>query len=392
MSASSKSRSFSRLAVIVPDRLSLLLSKGEITERYYNPGNLFQEVHLIMTNDDKPPQEKLQTLVGDARLVLHNLAVGRYVFFKTAGFREALLKPWLRRGLALIKAITPDLIRTHNNFLEGYLAAHAKERYGIPYVVSLHGVWDRDALFTWTVYDKCYRLSAKQIQRTVLESADAVLCVYKPILRYANQYGARKTHLVYNAVSGGISAKTSYNLHQPPRLMTVNRQVPEKNPENIIRAVAEINCHYDIIGNGVLHDRLKTLVSELQIEQQVRFVRAMPNAELIARLPEYDLALFHCDYWGISKGILEASLAGLPIIVNNHPVSPIPDYEGDWLITCDNSVEGYRRAILELFNNYSDRENIGFRALEHARSNWDPQRMESKVVSIYRHILRPDDH
>src|SRR5580704_18008108 len=41
-----------RLFVIVPDRLSALVSKGEVTQRYYNPGNLFRVVHLFMTNDD----------------------------------------------------------------------------------------------------------------------------------------------------------------------------------------------------------------------------------------------------------------------------------------------------------------------------------------------------
>ena len=54
----------SRLMVLIPDRLSDLVSKGEITERYYNPGNLFDEVHIVMTNDDKPDPVALQKMVG----------------------------------------------------------------------------------------------------------------------------------------------------------------------------------------------------------------------------------------------------------------------------------------------------------------------------------------
>ena len=38
------------LLVIIPDRLTNLINKGEVTERYYNPGNLFDEIHLMMTS------------------------------------------------------------------------------------------------------------------------------------------------------------------------------------------------------------------------------------------------------------------------------------------------------------------------------------------------------
>ena len=42
------------LMVIVPDRLSELAEKGEVTRRYYNPGDLFDEVDLVLVNDDRP--------------------------------------------------------------------------------------------------------------------------------------------------------------------------------------------------------------------------------------------------------------------------------------------------------------------------------------------------
>ena len=67
----------SRLLVMIPDRLSDLVNKGEITERYYNPGNLFGEVHLAMTNEDRPDLAAVQKMVGDARLHVHNLPDSR---------------------------------------------------------------------------------------------------------------------------------------------------------------------------------------------------------------------------------------------------------------------------------------------------------------------------
>jgi hypothetical protein len=39
-----------RLMVIISDKLPDLVKKGEITPRYYNPAELFDEVHIVATN------------------------------------------------------------------------------------------------------------------------------------------------------------------------------------------------------------------------------------------------------------------------------------------------------------------------------------------------------
>ena len=76
----------STLLVIIPDALSGLVNKGEITPRYYNPGNLFDEVHILMTNDDQVKPEDMQRTVGEARLYLHNLPEDRKQFIKRSRF------------------------------------------------------------------------------------------------------------------------------------------------------------------------------------------------------------------------------------------------------------------------------------------------------------------
>ena len=41
-----------RLMVIVSDHPSEWIAKGEVIERYFNPGRLFDEVALVVTNDN----------------------------------------------------------------------------------------------------------------------------------------------------------------------------------------------------------------------------------------------------------------------------------------------------------------------------------------------------
>lgn len=388
-----KHRFFSRiettnqtLLVIVSDRLTNIIKKGEITDRYYNPGELFDEVHILMTNDDRPSPEALQKTVGRAELHLHNLPADRGLFLRSLGWQPLLLRNWVNRGLKLAGKISPSLVRTHGSFVEGYLAREIKRCLGVPYVISLHSMWDFSLA---SLKEKLTRPFRKKLERMSLENADAVIAVYAPIVPYARKHGAKKVHLIYNAVAGhNISVKGGYKLSSPPRLITVNRQFRGKNPENIIRAVRDIDCHYLIVGDGVYHEYLVGLAKQLGCENKIEFVKAIPNEKLCGMLKDFDLMVSHCDYWGISKTTIEAALAGLPVVLNKHPSKPMLDFDGEWAVLCENSRESYEAAIRKLLASEELRAEYGRRAREHALACFEPARMESEVVSLYQKVLQ----
>src|SRR5437867_2144980 len=78
-----------RLMVIVADKITELAEKGEITERYYNPGDLFDEVHLVLLNDDRPDPAVLRKTAGRATVTSHNLSPRGLL--RRTGYRPLLL-------------------------------------------------------------------------------------------------------------------------------------------------------------------------------------------------------------------------------------------------------------------------------------------------------------
>ena len=128
--------------VIISDKLSVLVEKGEITERYYNPKDFFDEVHIIALNNDKLMLRKLQDR-GTASCLL-SLPPSNFSF--SLGFNKVLISLWVKKLVELIAKVNADVIRAHNNFLAGYVAAKASLALDVPLVVSLHGVWDKDDL------------------------------------------------------------------------------------------------------------------------------------------------------------------------------------------------------------------------------------------------------
>jgi len=377
-----------RLLVIITNRLSALATKGELIERYYNPGNIFDEVHIVMTNNDQVDPAVIQPAAGRARLFIYNLPAP--TARQSAGWQKPLIEGWVQQGLALARTISPDLIKVHNNFIQGYLAYRIKQALGTPYVVSLHGVWDKDDQIGFR--NRALAFFRKKFERQCLENADAVVAVYSPILRYARAYGAKNLHLIYNFVAGDkIQVKADYSLHAPPRLLTINRQVKEKNPENILRAIQTIDCQYDIIGRGELHEYLQAVAQEAGVSHKVRFIEALPNEQVCNSLKDYDLMVSHCDYWGTSKTVIEAGLAGLPVLLNHHPVEPIPEYTSGWIALCNNTPEDYRQAILGLLERQELRQQYGQKALAFARQNFAPEEMERKLAGVYRQALGQSD-
>ncbi len=375
-----------KLLVIIPDRLSELSAKGELIDRYYNPGDYFREIHILMTNDDHPDKKLIQKTTGSAKLVLHNLPSPS--FKNTLGWQYPLIKDWVKQGIALAQLIKPVLIRTHNNFLEGYLAYEIRKNLGIPYIVSLHGVWDRDVVQGSPLKDRLIRLFRTKLEKKALQNAEHVIAVYEPIIRYAKKMGAKNVDLIYNIVAQkNLSRKTSYKLSKPPRLITVNRQVKEKNPENIIKAIKKIDCKYLIVGNGDFHEHLQEVTKTCACESKVEFVIAIPNEKLCKMYKEFDIMVSHCDYWGTPKSIIEAAMVGLPIIINRHPLTRISEYRGDWVLLCDNTPEDYLEKIEMLLENDDLRKRLGERAYDFAHKNFDPEKMEKKMMQIYQNII-----
>lgn len=376
-----------RLMVIITDRLSTIFKKGELTERYYNPGNLFDEVHILMLNDDAVNPEDIQIMAGSAKLYLYNLPAGNEFFIKSLGWQYFLTEKWIQKGLGIARDIDPHLIRVYDNFLQGYLAKRIKDALGVNYIVSLHGVWDKDGMVGIT--RKIIRAFRKKLEVTALKGASAVIAVYEPIVRYAKKHGGQNVQLIYNVIAGDkISKKGTYEIKNHLKLITINRQLKEKNPENIIRAVKDLDCRYLIVGDGEYHDYLMQVAKENGCEDKVEFVRGILNTELCAMLKDFDMMVSHCDYWGMSKTVIEASHAGLPIIINKHPIEPIPEFKGDWIYLCDNTPEAYKEAIMKFSDDIGLRRKYGNAAYDHAMKYYNASEMEAQVLEIYKTFMK----
>ena len=379
------------LLVIVPDRISDIISKGEFSARYYNPGELFDEVHILLVNDDHVDKIALQKTVGRAALSLHNLPIPSFI--STFGWQPFLLHKWVETGIQLVREIQPDLIRVHGSAYNGFLAAQIKKQLHIPVVVSLHTYPDviiKEQTGLWSnLKNYIYNCRIKQFENETLKNADWVCPVYESIRAYARLHGAQKITVCYNVLNPDyLYQKESYSLHSPVRIIFVGRLIPGKNPENIIRAVARFpDIELTIVGDGVLYDYLQQVSGENLDPGRVIFYKAIQNDTLCRMLPEYDIFAVCSDYLEISKTVLEALLTGLPVVINKRQGDPVPELKDDFVCLVKNTPEGYYNAFEKLLQDHTFREQLGRTAYAHAQEFWSPEKTEAAYVKIYQQVL-----
>ena len=190
------------LAVFVPEPLSSYALKGEITPRYFNPGNLFSEVHIVLFNDDKPDITVIQETVGDAKLHIHNISIPPILYLKTLGFRPFLLKKWAKQTIDLMRQINPKLIRCHGADLNLAAAAFVKKELGIPFIASLHVNFIENILKNAkSLKERVQYFSFLTLQKFSLKKADYVLPVYESIAPYLKTLGIKNYTIAYNVLN-----------------------------------------------------------------------------------------------------------------------------------------------------------------------------------------------
>jgi glycosyltransferase involved in cell wall biosynthesis len=383
--------------VLVPERISEWIDKGEVVDRYYNPGDLFDEVDLLMTNDDDPDPDAVQRLVGRARWSISRFPPPDRFFYRTAGLRPGLVRRWARPAVEHALARRPALMRCHGSDLNGVVAAEVRRRASIPLVLSLHtnpGESRRFVQRRWRDDPKAAILATANapIQRIGVRRADCVICVYRYIVLWAQHVGAKRIEVIPNAVAGDHAViKPDYVLGDPPRVVLPGRQIHGKDPTPVIDAIARLpGVELVLVGDGELHEALRARAAQLGVADRVHFHRRVPNAELMRLLPQCDVLVSVNDHGGVSKVELEGALTGMPIITNAHPLEAQPELLGDACLAVAGDARSYEEALRALLADEGQRAALGRAVRARAESEASPSRSEGAVVDLYRRLLDAD--
>ena len=375
-----------KICVFPNDPLKAYYEKGEIKDRYFNPKNIFDEVHVISLFDDEVEEEKVKIVSGSADFKIHKM--GKVTLINKNRKKKKIIE--------LIKSINPDVIRSFNPLLQGWMAAQVKQELKIPLVISLHGDYDRD-LRHQAKQNSNYKgflklqLTKQVLEKFALSEADEVIIIYDFIRDYAKRMQAKSINLIYNRVDlKKFSPQTKEEFVETvPVIICVGRLIKEKNQECLIHAIKDLNVKLLLIGNGVEYNNLKQLVSSLNLENKVRFETSISHDKIHSYYAAADIFALPIKYGGFAIPALEAAASGLPVILPKQEFDPNPELIKDFAFLVDNNPESFSNAIKRILSDEPFRNELianGIKVTKEISS----ESMEEKEKDLYLKLLKKD--
>jgi glycosyltransferase involved in cell wall biosynthesis len=381
-----------RLLLILNDDLQALVRKGELVPRYYNPANLFGRITILGMQNREWPRD-MESLAGDAEVDYR--FVGKPSVVRSLGYLR--LGPWLREAERIAAGAEADVIRVYSPGVNAELALQLRRSLNVPVLSSTHGEQQlvrRLAIAGAQSAKEKARLVAHaavigRLERRVVPKIDAHIAVYESAAGYLRRLGARHVDVIYNSVSSAIEPKHDYKLAHRPLILNVGVQkLGVKHPLPIIQAMDSVKAILHVVGDGDAHQSLRRAAEALDDPTRVDIRGFVSNAAIAATLRDYDLYAFRTHAPEISKSVIEAMLAGLPILMNADAVQQVPELrEADFVEAVEDSPAGWARAIRALLEDDARREAMGRRAREVALRHYAPERTEAAHADAYRRLI-----
>ncbi len=210
----------------------------------------------------------------------------------------------------------------------------------------------------------------------MFEKSAKVIAVSKVMETKLLELGCPKDKLIYNVYGPQKEFESITPNFNKKQFLAVGRFTDKKAPYYTILAFNEVaKKHTDarliMAGDGALLSSCKNLVRYLGITNNVKFVGVIDKQGLLNLLKEslafvqHSLVGGNGDMEGTPVAILEASMAGLPIISTNH--AGIPDviiHNETGFLVDEHDVEGMSNYMLKIFEDNTLAQQLGQKGKE----------------------------
>jgi glycosyltransferase involved in cell wall biosynthesis len=289
-----------------------------------------------------------------------------YAALEQAGipFTRAGSPPELVRGL---RGSGADLVHTHLVHADFY---GALGRGGAALVSTKHN-------------DDPFRTGPfKHVERALTRRASRVICITEALRRFnVEEVGlpAEKLEVVHYGMDEPPAAWRTEAVALPdgPLAVAVARLVPQKGLDVAVEALAGLDVTLVVLGEGPERERLE----ELARARGTRLLLPGRVGDVAAVLRRADLLVHPARWEGFGLALLEAMLAGLPVVASG--VSSIPEIVVDGetgLLVPPDEPEALRAAVERVL---ADPGELGARGRERARSEFSIARMAERTLAVY---------
>jgi glycosyltransferase involved in cell wall biosynthesis len=284
----------------------------------------------------------------------------------------------------------PDILHIHS-IGPSFLSFLPRLKH-IKVVSTCHGLdWQREK---WSKFAK---LCLRQGEKNAARYADKVICVSKTLSSYFNDKYAIESAYIPNGVN--IPEKfapeiitQNHRLTKDSYFLFTGRLVPEKGIHYLIEAFKKTDTDKKlVITGGSSHSdeyvqKLKELAGD---DGRIIFTGYCYGRELAELYSNTYCYVIPSDLEGLPIALLEALSYGIPVIASDIApnVEVIQENRKYGLIFKQGDVEQLKDAMEYALNNSEEINNMGQKALQHVKDNYDWDSVATETFKLYNTII-----
>lgn len=301
----------------------------------------------------------------------------------------------------ILTDFTPDIIHLQNHFSLNKAMIRANRKYGLPLIATNHFMSEN--LTSFLNSKAIIKVFDKWLWRGFSKTFNKVSVITAPSETAANMIRPRLNVSVVTITNGinlnkycsGIDSKfirVKYAIPDRPILLYVGRLDPEKNIDEILRAIAlqarSTNFCFVIAGKGIRRNALERLSKKLKISDRVIFTGYVPDEDLVN--------LYQCSRCFIMASIaelqslatLEAMATGLPVIAARAGALPelVRENENGYLFSPGDIVQ-LAQCIQSVFTNHALHSKMSVSSLTYASEHNIAETVD-KYSKLYQTTLK----
>lgn len=177
-------------------------------------------------------------------------------------------------------------------------------------------------------------------------------------------------------------------------LLFVGRLAKQKNIPFLLKCFQKIikdfsNTRLVIIGEGREEIQLKELAKELRIENKIDWIKGVPYFKIPQYFKAADIFVLPSLYEGFARVLMEAAMAGKPIVSTNVGGTEdiIKNGENGFVISQGNERD-FIEKILFLLQNPTIAQEMGKKGQELMENKFDPQKTLLKQIEIWNELAK----
>lgn len=319
------------------------------------------------------------------------------------GFISCVAEPKIGRMLKSLGKVPfidkISVIHSHQynaNYLTYALKKKYKKTYGkIPTVMTCHG-WIENNL-----HDKFFTM----LDFASYSVADALITVCNKDLKRLERKSKYRKKLLTN-IKNGVSQQKIFNQEQikefkikhnidlnKKTIAYVGRLAPEKRIDGYLTCCKELikqgkDFNFLIVGSGDEESKLKEIAKQMGLLDKVNFIGFINPIDIV--YSSIDMLLLTSDTEGTPRVVLEAMLAGVPVVATNvGGVHEIIDGQNGYLVGKGEYI-AMAHTVNELINDENQYKLLSKNAKETIDKKFSIKDMQEQIDNVYKSILKKD--